>query len=235
MTLDYTRRRLILGASSVAAGLVGLARVAGRNGRPDATASPEPPAASPHLVAGESESAYPLVAYNDHGGPFRPTMPVNVRFDLRGSGADGSAVEAALRDSPGWTRLLSTLDAHWPFGAVDRPTAWDAERGSLVEPRASYRYLLSLSGPTVGYHVHLWPVRVGGELVGLAGSAHTDVGTARDHLGARYDEAADRLSAPFLDAGWALEPAAFELGVDDAQRAHWGTTGDRWLRPPPVA
>lgn len=234
VTTDYTRREVILGAGSIAVA-AGLTSVAGRSGRPEAAASSESPVTSPHLVADRSESAYPLVAYNDHGGPFRPTMPVNVRFDLRRSEADVSTVESVLRDAPGWTRLLSALDARWPFGSVDRPTAWDAERGSLVEPHASYRRLVSLSGPTVGYHVHLWPVRVDGELVGLAGSAHTDVGTARDHLGARYGEAADRLSAPFLDAGWTLEPAGFEFGVDPEQRAHWGMTGDRWLRPPPVA
>lgn len=235
---DYTRRSVLLGAGSVATA-AGLAGVLGRRDGPDATAPAAPgvtgAAGGPYLADGETDTAYPLVTYNDHGGPFRPTMPVNVRFDLVGSELDGSDVESTLRESPGWTRLLSTLDDYWPFGAVDRPMVWDAGTGALVEPRESYRRLVSLSGPTVGYHVHLWPVRVDGELVGVAGSAHTDVGTARDHLGARYDEAADRVSAPFLDAGWTLEPARFEFGVDAGQRSHWGTTGDRWLRPPPVA
>lgn len=229
--VDYSRRQVLLGAGSIA-GAVGLAGVGRRLVRPDHAGGESTPLA---LARRETETPYPLVTYNDHDGVYRPTMPVNVRFDLADTGHGADAVEAVLRDAPGWTRLVSVVDAVLPVEGVDKPGTWDGETEAIRPPSVSYRRLVSPLGPTVGYHVHAWPVRVDGDLVGVAGSAHTDVGTARDHLGARYDEAADRLSAPFLAAGWRLEPAEFDFGVDAAQRDHWGPTGDRWLRPPPVA
>lgn len=231
---DYTRRRILVGAGSVAAA-IGLANVGGWAGRPaPASDGPAHDSTPPSLVSDERDTPYPLVTYNDHEGAYRPTMPVNVRFDLADTELDEAAVESVLRETPGWTRLVSVVDDVWPGESVDKPGAWDATGERVVEPRASYRRLVSLRGPTIGYHVYLWSVRVDGRLVGLAGSAHTDVGTASDHLGARYDEAADALSAPFLAAGWELEPATFAFGVEAGQRRHWGATGDRWLRPPPV-
>lgn len=224
MSGEYTRREVVFGAGS----LLAAAWCAGTLG--SRQSGSYVPAENPRLVPGETDTAYPLVTYNDHGGPFEPTMPVNVRFDLTGSDLEESAVEAVLGASPEWTPLLADLDDQWPLDAVDRPVVRDGS-GRLALPTRSYRRLVSLAGPTVGYHVHLWPIRVDGELLGLAANAHTDVGTALDHLGARYDEAADRLAAPFLEAGWRETGAAFEFGVDDGQRDHWGPTGDRWLRP----
>lgn len=211
-------------------GLLGVGRLTADPGSGDASTSTAPEAR--HLAAGDRESTYPLVAYNDHDGSYRPTMPVNVRLDLSGSDLGVDAVESVLGRSPGWTQVVAVVDDYWPFGGVDRPSAWDADAGQLVPAIRSYRLLASPFGPTVGYHAYLWPVRTDGRLVGVAAAIHTDVGDARDHRGARYDDAPERFGAPFVDAGWTATPAAFEFGVDPDQRSHWGPTGDRWLRPP---
>lgn len=225
----WTRRRFLTAGGALAAAAVGLSTAStdDGSGRPDGVG-----AAS--TVDGERETTYPLVTYNDHGGPYESTMPVNVRFDLCGSGLDVSDVEAVLDGDPAWTKLVAEVDPYWPFGAVDRPRVWDGTADALVAPVASYRRITSVLGPTVGYHAYLWPVRVDGASAGVAVSVHTDVGNAYDHVGARYDEAADAFSTPFLDAGWEVRPAAFAYGNDPDQRALWGDTGDRWLRPPPT-
>lgn len=227
--VEFTRRSVLLAAGAVVTGgLVGVGRLAADPGAEGGAATD---ASARHLAAGDTEGVFPLVTYNDHDGSYRPTMPVNVRIDCADSGGL-AAVESVLGRRSGWTQVVATIDDYWPFGAVDRPSAWDADAGRLVPPVRSYRLLGSPFGPIVGYHVYLWPVRTDGRVVGVAAAVHTDVGDARNHLGARYDDAAERFCAPFVDAGWTVEPAAFAFGVDPDQRSHWGATGDRWLRPP---
>lgn len=224
----WTRRELLAGATAIGT-TAGLAGCLGRSG---GVADRTPPGGGPPNDA-EVASTYPLVSYENVDGRAVPTMPMNVRVDLRETDADAEAVRDVFRYDYRWSPVVRLVDPYWPFHESPTQFAWDADLGDFTAPLASYRYpfLLRLPGGEIGFHVYLWTVREQGTVVGIAGQAHKDVGRLHDHVGTDYHEATDAVADAFRRAGWRTESTEFAYGVDRSQLRRWGPTGDLLVRP----
>ncbi|QLG62386.1 hypothetical protein [Halorarum salinum] len=237
-----TRRRLLGGLGAVGtAGVIGHVAPGGspapdRAGEAASTserAAGGPDRPTPAVVTDrDAGTTYPLVTYNDRTGEYDVTMPVNVRFDLTGSAYDPSDVLDAVGIGDGWTQVVAAVGEHWPTKDAKPPEVWSGGTSGLVPPVRNYRKPIDPLGPRLCHHLYLWPVRSGGELVGVAGQAHVDVGTVADHVGGGFDEAAGAVASVYSAAGWRVVDADFDYGVSPGRLDFWGPTGDRWLRPP---
>ncbi|MBX0293907.1 hypothetical protein [Haloarcula nitratireducens] len=180
----------------------------------------------------DSESIYPLLTYNDRTGEYDITMPVNIRIDLTDTDYDLTAVQAPIDVHTGWTQLVATVGKYWPTRDAKPAEVWDSDTQQLISPVGNYRKPSDPLGPQLGFHLYLWPVRFEGDLVGVAGQAHTDIGTVTDHIGSRFDRAAELVSAAYAAAGWRITSTEFEYGISEGYLDFWGATGDRVIRPP---
>ncbi|MFC6753747.1 hypothetical protein [Halorubrum tibetense] len=227
MDSGMTRRELLSGATAVgvAAGLSGCLD------RSVTTSRGSPDDGSPSTM--RMDGRYPLVSSENVGGRAVPTMPVNVRIGFGETDADVEAVRDVFRYNPRWSPIVRLVDRYWPFHESPTQFVWDADLAGFRRPLASYRYpfLRRKPGGAIGYHVYLWDVRDRGEVVGVVGQAHKDVGSLRTHVGTDYHEATGAVATAFHRADWHTTPASFDYGVDPSQRRRWGPTGDLLVRP----
>lgn len=183
------------------------------------------------ITARNLETIYPLATYNNRTGWYDVTMPVNVRFDLTGSAYGMAAIEEPLRARNGWTQVISAIGSYWPDSDAKPPDVWDPALDRLVAPIANYRKPIGPLDEGLCYHVYLWPVRVAGELVGVAAQAHKDAGSVRDHIATDFAEAATELTSLYEVKGWTVTDADFDFDVDAGLREFWEPTGDRIVTP----